>query len=368
MVLEPMMSKTVKFLAIAALCFVGFATKANAQAIGQLQAGQIWGNPTSGQALARGTLPGPVWDQAYSCGQNQVLNRGASLWACTISPVLGVAGTSVGSIGFQNATSGTETIKPATGALDSGIATLPAGTYNLAGDSLTQTLTNKTFNCANNTCTVRLGSDVTGNLPLASLATGSLDQVIGYFGATTGNAISINNCSNALTYSTSTHTFGCNVAAGTGTVTSVGLTNTYGLSISGSPVTTSGNISAGVSLTTATNTLGGDVSLSNSSNYFDGPSMAQGTSGTWFASGAVTVSSSTADSIACKLWDGTTIIASGNAGVGGSGQVLSFSGFLTNPAANIRISCKDASTTNGKIKFNLSGNSADSVINGIRIQ
>src|SRR2546426_953355 len=40
-------------------------------------------------------------------------------------------------------------------------------------------------------------------------------------------------------------------------------------------------------LTPITNSLGADVALNNTANYFDGPSVAQGTSGTWFASGTV---------------------------------------------------------------------------------
>lgn len=54
------------------------------------------------------------------------------------------------------------------------------------------------------------------------LATLAADSMIGNpTGSTaTPQAFSLVNCSNALTYSTSSHAFGCNVSAGTGTVTS----------------------------------------------------------------------------------------------------------------------------------------------------
>lgn len=56
--------------------------------------------------------------------------------------------------------SGSSTIKaPATGG---GTATLFAGSDTIAGIAVTQVLTNKTINCANNTCTVRIGTDVSG--------------------------------------------------------------------------------------------------------------------------------------------------------------------------------------------------------------
>lgn len=61
---------------------------------------------------------------------------------------LGVAGSVVGKLSFGNATSGTQSITPATGALGTGVSTLPAGTYNLLGDSTTATLTNKTLDTA----------------------------------------------------------------------------------------------------------------------------------------------------------------------------------------------------------------------------
>ncbi len=92
----------------------------------------------------------------------------------TSAVTLGVAGTSVGKIGLRNVTSGSTTLQPATGALGTGVATVPTGTYNLVGDTLTQTLTNKTINGSSNTITnVSLSSGVTGNLPVANLNSGT---------------------------------------------------------------------------------------------------------------------------------------------------------------------------------------------------
>lgn len=158
-------------------------------------------------------------------------------------------------------------------------------------------------------------------------------------------------------------TVGPLVAAG-GTVTSV----TCGTGLSGGTFTTSGTCA--INLPTATNALSGDVSLSNTSNYFDGPSMAQGTSGTWFASGTVTlIDTAGTAQIYCKLWDGTTVLASTDVTVPTASYIysISLSGYIVSPAANIRISCKDNNSTSGKILFNTTSLSKDSTIWGIRI-
>jgi hypothetical protein len=65
------------------------------------------------------------------------------------------------------------------------------------------------------------GTCSAGVIALADIATGTQDTNLGYWGTTALSAIAMPNCSNSLTYSTSTHTFGCNTSAGTGTVTSV---------------------------------------------------------------------------------------------------------------------------------------------------
>lgn len=125
-----------------------------------------------------------------------------------------------------------------------------------------------------------------------------------------------------------------------------------------------------LSLSQITNSLSGDVNLNNTGSYFDGPVIAQGTTGTWFASGKVTLTDSTGSGIfIVKLWDGTTIIDS-TAIVLSSTQlyaVLALSGYLANPTGNIRISVRDSSSTSGKILFNQSGNSKDSTISAFRI-
>lgn len=123
-----------------------------------------------------------------------------------------------------------------------------------------------------------------------------------------------------------------------------------------------------VSLSLLTNTLGGDVALNNIANFFDGPSVAQGTSGTWFASGTVTMLDASAATYDVKLWDGTTVIASTRVDANPNGVVsASLSGYLATPAANIRISVKDATNATGSIKFNSSGSSKDSTLSVFRV-
>jgi hypothetical protein len=92
------------------------------------------------------------------------LLNGANTWS-------GVQTFGNGDLVLSGATSGASTLKaPAAGG---GTVTLPPGTDGLAGLAATQTLSNKTINCASNTCTVRLGSDVTGNLAVGNLNSGT---------------------------------------------------------------------------------------------------------------------------------------------------------------------------------------------------
>jgi len=130
------------------------------------------------------------------------------------------------------------------------------------------------------------------------------------------------------------------------------------------------NVACLTQLSTASGALGADVALNNTGLYFDGPSMAQGTSGTWFVVGKVAlVDTGAAAAMACKLWDGTTIIDSGRAYTSAATFVstLTLAGIIANPVANLRVSCGDPSAVTGKILFNSSANSLDSTIRGIRI-
>lgn len=121
-------------------------------------------------------------------------------------------------------------------------------------------------------------------------------------------------------------------------------------------------------LSTLTNSLGADVTCNNTALYFDGPSVAQGTTGTWFASGTVSVGAPQGQNAWAKLWDGTTVIASAGflLNAANHSSTLSLSGYLANPAGNIRISVRYPNGTS-TIFWNATGNEKDSTITALRI-
>jgi hypothetical protein len=122
--------------------------------------------------------------------------------------------------------------------------------------------------------------------------------------------------------------------------------------------------------TQLTNSLAGNVALSNTASYFDGPSVAQGASGTWFASGTVTLSGNNGDEIYCRLTDGTNVISSSSIKflTGALVGTMSLSGKIVTPPGNIRIACRNiTSTATTAILFNQTSNSLDSTITAFRV-
>ena len=116
--------------------------------------------------------------------------------------------------------------------------------------------------------------------------------------------------------------------------------------------------------------LGGNVALNNTANYFTGPSIAQGTSGTWFVSGTVTVRDTAgAAGFHARLTDGTTVIASTQAdsAAANATESITLSGYISSPAGNLRIEVKDVTSTNGLILSNATSNALDSRITAFKI-
>lgn len=272
-----------------------------------------------------------------------------------------------GTVVLLGSSSGSSTLKaPATGG---GTATLFPGSDTIVGRASTDTLTNKTISGASNTLTVRLGSDVTGTLPIANNCPGSTGASSSTFlrgDCTWQTPAGGGNVSNTGTpvanqiaqWISATVVQGINLASL--------LSSPYGITVGG---TTSPTLA--VSLSTLSNVLAGDVTMNSANTFFAGPTVAQGTTGTWFASGSVVIVDSAANVATCKLHDGTTIIASTqireNGGGTGGGNAIALSGQIASPAGNIRIDC-ETNVTTATMKASLSGLAKDSIVSVHRIQ
>lgn len=124
------------------------------------------------------------------------------------------------------------------------------------------------------------------------------------------------------------------------------------------------------SATQLTASLAADVALTNTAVIFNGPRVAQGAAGTWFAAGAVTLTDTAGGAtFLVYLWDGATVSASGVAQIPAAGNwvCVGLSGIIPNPVGDIRISVVDITSVNGKILFNQSGVSKDSTVSVFRV-
>jgi hypothetical protein len=110
-------------------------------------ASQYLKQTSAGGAITVGTIATGDLTPAGSTTQVQYNSSGAFgasagfVFDGTSKITLGVAGTSVGGVAFANATSGSITLNPATGALGAVTATLPANTGTIAETNLAQTWT-----------------------------------------------------------------------------------------------------------------------------------------------------------------------------------------------------------------------------------
>lgn len=155
--------------------------------------------------------------------------------------------------------------------------------------------------------------------------------------------------------------------------TSTALTNLGGTSVGKALFTAASAAAARVTLGIGTNLynlLGADVNLNNTSNFFDGPSISQGSSGTWFVIGKATVrDTSAAASFLVKLWDGTTVVDSAVFNSAGANlyACCTLFGIITSPAGNLKVSVKDLTSTSGIMRVNASLEGRDSSIAAFRL-
>lgn len=125
------------------------------------------------------------------------------------------------------------------------------------------------------------------------------------------------------------------------------------IAVNSGDVSTSTSTNTNALFTTFYSTLTSTVALSNTGNFFSGPSIAQGSSGIWLVMGAAAcLDSAGSAAMSARIFDGTTqwggIIGFESPGVSLAGS-MTISAIATSPSGNLILQCKDNSAITGWI-------------------
>lgn len=121
-------------------------------------------------------------------------------------------------------------------------------------------------------------------------------------------------------------------------------------------------------LSSISEALGADSSAITTNTFVEIIDVAQGTTGTFLAMVSFTLLCNANSIPFFKLWDGTTVIASGGVNIGGSAArfPVHLSGLITSPAGNIRLSVNENNAGSTVVKYDSSGQGKDTVLTVVR--